>query len=155
MAISLGPSVLDTALCIPDLRPRKKESAILELVTRAQRAGVVREPCLLRDALLMRERLGSTAIGKGVATPNARSLGVIEPRILLATSRRGIDWKAEDGLPVQLVFLVISPAEHSLEMHHDLIARAAGFCRLQRNRQRALEAGTVAELSALLGEIAP
>src|SRR5436190_17330891 len=115
MTISIGPSVLDNSLWITDLRPRKKESVLQELVARAHEAGAVREPVLVVDVLCLRERLGSTAIGKGVAVPNARSIAVFEPRILFGRSRRGIDWKADDELPVQLVFMVLTPGDHSLD----------------------------------------
>src|SRR5436309_16044054 len=105
MSISIGAPVLDSSLYIPDLRPRRKESALKELVSRAHLAEVVREPDLLLETLALRERLGSTAIGKGVAVPSPRSLAAVEPRLLVARSRRGLDWGADDGLPVQLVLL--------------------------------------------------
>jgi len=142
MPTTLDPSVLDTALFIPDLRTRRKESVLQELVARAHEAGVVREPELLIETLYLRERLGSTAIGKSVAVPHARSIAVIEARVLVARSRRGIEWKAEDELPVQLVFLVITPGEFSIEAHHEWVARAVTFARLQRKRAKLLEATT-------------
>ena len=124
MPTMLDPSVLDTALFIPDLRTRRKESVLQELVARAHEAGVVREAALLIETLNLRERLGPTAIGKAVAVPHARSIAVIEPRILVARSRRGIEWKAPDGLPVQLVVLVITPGEFTIEAHLEWVARA-------------------------------
>jgi mannitol/fructose-specific phosphotransferase system IIA component (Ntr-type) len=109
---------------------------------------------VLCETLLLRERLGSTAIGKGVALPNARSIAVSEPRLIFGRSARGIDWRAADELPVRLVFLVVSPGESSLELHHEWLARAAAFARLLKNRQRLLDAADAAAMTEILREVA-
>src|SRR5437870_4489068 len=103
MSTAIGPSVLDSSLYIPELKLKRKESVIQELVARAHQSGVVRDPELLRETLLLRERLGTTAIGKGVAVPYARSLAVIESRLMVARSKRGVPWDAPDDQPVHLV----------------------------------------------------
>ena len=152
--MTIGLTVLDSSLFIPELRNKRKESALQEMVSRAQHASMVREPSLLRDTLLLRERLGTTAIGKAVALPNARSLAVVEPRLVVARSRRGIEWGAADGLAVQLVLLVLSPAEYSEELHHEFLSRAAAIARLQRNRQKLIEAASFDAVAAVLREVA-
>ena len=77
-----------------------------------------------------------------------------ESRLVVARSRRGIDWKAPDGADVELVFLVLSPAAWSIEMHHEWLGRAAAFARLQRNRQRLLEATDAIAMVSAVREIA-
>jgi mannitol/fructose-specific phosphotransferase system IIA component (Ntr-type) len=149
------PSVPDTSRFLPDLRLKRKESALHELVCAAHEARAVRDPGLLHETLLRRERWVSSAIGKGVAVPNARSLGVAAPRLLVARSRRGVDWGAADGVPVQLVVLVLSPSEASIEGHLERVARAVSLTRLQRNRTRLMEAEGAAALAALLRELVP
>lgn len=153
MTISVAPPILDTPLFIPELRFKRKDAVLGELVACARQAGVVREPDLLRESLLLRERLGSTAVGKGVAVPNARSLTVLEPRLVLARSARGIEWGAPDGQRVQLLLLALSPAETAEESHREFVARAVAVTRLQRNRQRLLEARSFASVAALLREV--
>src|SRR5437762_1787437 len=133
MAMAIGDSVLFSSLYIPELRPKRKESILEELVSRAHALGAVRDATLLRDTLLLREKLGSTAVGKGVAIPNARSVAVIAPRLAVARSRRGIDWAAPDELPVHLVLLVLSPGEFGEDVHGDFVSRVAALMRLQRN----------------------
>lgn len=155
MTLGTAPSVLDPSLFIPELKPRRKEAALAELVTHAHQAGAVREPELLLEALLARERLGTTAIGKGVALPHARSLTVGRPLLAVARSRRGIDWDAPDEQPVTLLLLALTPAEWSVEAHHAFLARAAAVGRLQRNRQRLLEAGSFEAVASVLREVTP
>ncbi len=48
---------------------------------------------------------------QGVAAPHARLAAVTHPIVVIGRSLRGIDWNARDGLPVQLVFLVLTPAD--------------------------------------------
>jgi mannitol/fructose-specific phosphotransferase system IIA component (Ntr-type) len=153
MSTLIGLSVLDSSLYIPELRPKKRESALQDMVLRAHEMGVVSAPDLLRETLALRERLGSTALGKGVAVPNARSLAVIEPRVVVARSRRGIPWGAIDALPAHLVLLVLSPGEASEEAHHDFLGRVTAVTRLQRNRHKLLEATGFEAVAAVLREV--
>ncbi len=151
MTTLIGPSVLDPSLCISDLKTKRRASVIHELVARAHAAGGVRNVDALCETLALRERWFGTGVGKGVAVPHARSIAVIEPRLVIGRSRRGIDWDAPDGLAVQLVLLVLSPAEASEDAHIDRVARATTLTRLHRNRARLIEAadaGAVADLLA-------
>jgi mannitol/fructose-specific phosphotransferase system IIA component (Ntr-type) len=147
------PSILDSSLFVPELKVRRKEAVLLELVDRAHRAGAVGLAEPLCQLLLLRESLGATAPGRGIAVPAARSLVVAETRIVVARSHRGIDWGAADGLPVQLVFLALSPAECPEGAHLDLIARIVAAARPQRARQRMLEAEGFEGIAAVLREV--
>ncbi len=152
MTTLVGPAVLDPSLYISELKLRRKPSILEELVARATRAGAVRAPDVLRETLLLRERLFGTGIGKGVAVPSARSIAVREPRLLIARSRRGIPWDAPDAALVHLVLLVLSPAEAGVDAHAEFVGRAAGIGRLQRNRTRLLEAEAFGEVVEVFGE---
>ena len=153
MTTTIGPALLDPSLYISELKLRRKAAVLQELVAHASRAGVVREPGLLRETLMLRERLFGTGIGKGVAVPHARSIAVTEPRFLIARSLKGIAWDAPDGLPVHLVMLVLSPAESGDEAHADLLCRAAAVGRLQRNRTRLMEAQAFAAIAGVFAEV--
>ncbi|MBI0539015.1 PTS sugar transporter subunit IIA [Roseomonas sp. KE2513] len=61
------------------------------------------------EALQARERLGSTALGRGVALPHARLEGEVSPIMLFARLRRPVDFEARDEEPVDLVILVLWP----------------------------------------------
>uniref|UniRef100_A0A832I3I6 PTS sugar transporter subunit IIA n=1 Tax=Eiseniibacteriota bacterium TaxID=2212470 RepID=A0A832I3I6_UNCEI len=143
-------SALDTSLDLVDLRHRRKEGVLEELARVARAAGVARDADVLRDALVRRERAYSSAVGKGVALPHARSIAVSRPRMLVARAPRGVEWGAADGQPVQIVVLTLAPAETGDEAWHGMLARAAGAVRLARQRQRLLEAADVCEAAAVL-----
>jgi nitrogen PTS system EIIA component len=60
--------------------------------------------------LLKREELGSTGIGSGVAIPHARLPGLQRPYGLLAKLKQPIEFDAIDGQPVDIVFVLLLPA---------------------------------------------
>lgn len=155
MTLVTATPVLDPSLYIAELKPRTREPVLVQMVVAAQRAGVVRGSAALLELLRLRERVGSTAIGKGAAIPHARSLTVDRPALVVARSHRGIGWDAPDGQPVHVVLLVLSPGEWSEETHHAFLGRVAAVARLQKNRQRLLEAGDFLEVSSVLREAHP
>ena len=155
MAITIIPAVQHPALCIPDLGPRKRDSALQLMLAHARDAGALRELDSVYDALLLRERLGSTGVGKGVAVPNARALAVLEPRWVLARSERGIDWDSPAGLPVHLVLLVLSSPGASASAHVESVVRAMALTRLARARAKLLEASGAEAMAALIRQAVP
>lgn len=154
MSTTIGPA-LHTSLLILELGPRKRESALLEMARRAHLCGAVREPELLHGLLVLRERIGGAVVGRGVAVAHARSLTVVEPHVVVARSRRGIDWDAPDGEAVRLALLVLSPPDIPPLSHLHSIARAAVLLRSARARQRLLEAGDAEAVENLLRELSP
>ena len=83
-------SVPDSSLFLPDLKLKRKESVLHELVGAALRDRAVRDLELLHETLLRHERWCPSATGKGVAVPNARSIAVIEPRMVVARAHRAV-----------------------------------------------------------------
>lgn len=151
MLVPVAPTTTDATLCIPDLRTRRRDSVLVDLVTVASGASALRHVAPVVELLRLRERAGSTAIGKGVAFPHARSLFVARPLLVLARSTRGIDW-CEDDDPVHLVMLLLAPAETTDEAWHARLARVAGLVRLQKHRQRLLAAEGADVMLALARE---
>lgn len=76
------------------------------------------------DALLARERLGSTALGEGVAVPHCRLPDCTQALGLLLQLAKGIDFDAPDGQAVDLLFVLIVPAA-STDEHLALLGSIA------------------------------
>ena len=93
-----------------DLAPANK-AALLRALSAEAASRLGRPEKEILDALQDRERLGSTALGRGVALPHARLGGNAAPVALFARLRRPIDFEARDDEPVDLVFLVLWPDE--------------------------------------------
>jgi PTS system nitrogen regulatory IIA component len=91
------------------LRPRDKLALLTELSRHAGTA-LRRDPGAIAAAVLAREALGTTGFGAGLAIPHARLPDLPAPAGFLARLSRPIDFAAIDGQPVDLVYLLLSPA---------------------------------------------
>lgn len=90
-----------------------KEGAIREMVRALQEAGAINpsEYESIVRAILKREELGSTGIGRGVAVPHTKHPSVDRLVGTVAVSKEGVDFASLDGERVQLFFLLISPPD--------------------------------------------
>jgi PTS system nitrogen regulatory IIA component len=135
-----------------DLEPRNRRALLETLATEAaSRCGCPSEPIL--DALLAREGLGSTALGRGIAMPHAQVQGAETPAILFARLRRPIDFEARDEEPVDLVLLLVWPAETRAGLLEAMGEIAQGL-RDPVLPRRLRRAGGAAEIAALLNDAA-
>jgi PTS system nitrogen regulatory IIA component len=94
-----------------DLRARDKAQLLQELAKRAELSSGGISADTILTALRSREQLGSTGLGKGFALPHARIEGLTGFVGLLARLARPIDYDAIDDAPVDLVFLLLMPAD--------------------------------------------
>lgn len=69
------------------------------------------DPALIVDSIVERERLGSTGFGNGVAIPHGKVEGLTQIYAMLVRLAEPVDYKAIDGLPVDIVFLLLSPPD--------------------------------------------
>ncbi len=76
------------------------------------------------DSLFDREKLGSTALGYGVAIPHGRIRTLKEPACAFVRTAVPIPFEAPDGQPVSLVFAMLVP-EHATEAHLELLSELA------------------------------
>ena len=113
---------------LPALRVNGKKQALQEM---SERAAIVsglpaRE---IFDALLQRERLGSTGVGDGVAIPHGKLAKCDRIFGVFARLERPIDFEAPDALPVDLIFMLIAPESAGA----DHLKALASIARLLRN----------------------
>jgi PTS system nitrogen regulatory IIA component len=76
------------------------------------------------DALLAREKLGSTGLGLGVAIPHGRIKGLKQALGAFAHLAVPVDFGAPDGEPVDMVFVLLVP-EKANETHLELLSELA------------------------------
>ena len=102
-----------TAAIRPQLESDDKSQVIAELVDSLVTAGQLTEDDKdeIIQAIMKREELGSTGIGRGVAVPHTKHPVVDKLLGTVAVSSDGIDFNSLDGENVQLFFLLISPPD--------------------------------------------
>jgi PTS system nitrogen regulatory IIA component len=125
------------------------KQAILEQL--AQRfAGVYGlDPVLLLERIEEREKLGSTGFGRGVAIPHARIPDLNRPVAAFLRLESPVGFDSADGMPVDLVFGLLSP-EAAGAAHLHALAAISRMMRDERTHQALSEAPGTEALYALL-----
>ena len=100
-----------------------KELLLRALCHRAAAGVGLPEDLIVRE-ILKREVLGSTGVGGGIALPHARLAGIVKPFGLLAQLKKAIAFDAVDERPVDIVFLLLMPADREEEGRNALASVA-------------------------------
>ena len=108
----------------------------------------------IADSLRKRERLGSTAIGHGIAIPHGRTNAFDHARAAFLRLVTPVDFGASDGEPVDLVFAMAVP-EHFTQEHLQLLAQIAEHFADAGFRDAVRSARDVTALRTLLLDPAP
>ncbi|MCI4660544.1 MAG: PTS sugar transporter subunit IIA [Neomegalonema sp.] len=111
----------------PDLKASSKKQLLQELADNsASHAGI--ESRALFTALLERERLGSTGVGRGIAIPHCRSTEIEQIQGHLVRLVKPVDFDSIDGAPIDLAVLLIAP-ESAGSDHLKALARVSRVLR--------------------------
>jgi Kef-type K+ transport system membrane component KefB/mannitol/fructose-specific phosphotransferase system IIA component (Ntr-type) len=97
---------------IADLRVNNKNQALEHISEKASKICHLSQDELLKS-IFSREELMSTAIGNSIAVPDARLSCIKKPVVLYAKSDNPLEWDSPDGLPVHMIFLVLTPLEQT------------------------------------------
>ena len=98
---------------VVDLKSTSKKEVVREMAQALQAADNFDDETRERvvEAVLNREDLGPTSVGRGIAVPHAKCVGVDRLVGLIAISREGVDFASLDSQPVYLFFMIVSPFE--------------------------------------------
>ena len=133
---------------------KDKESVLRSIVAQIRLPEEVDIDFLLQ-VLMARESLGSTAIGNGIAIPHPRSpivLHVSRPIISLSFLETPIDFDAPDGVPVNIIFTLVSP---TIRAHLHLLSRLSYALKDESWRKILAQPGIREEILDRLKQIEP
>lgn len=144
-----------------DLQSDTKESVVREIADALLEAGKISAGELdsIVKAIMKREELGSTGIGRGVAVPHTKHPSVDRLVGTVAISREGVDFESLDGEKVQLFFLLISPPDRpgdhlraleniSRQLRDDMFCRFLKQAKTREDIQHLLEEADNHQFSA-------
>ena len=112
---------------LPALKVNNKKQVLHELAARAAKLTGQSERAIF-EILMQREKLGSTAVGNGIAIPHGKMANLSHLFGLFARLERPIDFEALDGQPVDLIFLLLAPEGAGAD-HLKALARVARLLR--------------------------
>ena len=141
--------VLKENMIFLNFEAANKEEAIEKFINSLEKTGTIKEPNALKDALLEREKLGTTGIGQGIAMPHARSSAIQDLTVAFFRSEKAIDFKSMDSEPVHLVFLLLAPVTAG-GPYLKLLAKISRLLRSDDFRKALIEAKDVATILQII-----
>jgi nitrogen PTS system EIIA component len=145
-----GQSVVDPGRVFHRLPGSTREEVLEAMAAALAAQGAVRDPGGLVARLVDRERLGCTGLGRGVAIPHCKLRDVAAVIAAVASTAVPIDFGAADGIPIDLIFLVVSPAD-APAAHLQTLARISRLLRMPGVADGLRAAGSAEEMGSVLG----
>jgi PTS system nitrogen regulatory IIA component len=133
---------------LPALKVNNKKQAIQELAAQAAKLTGLNERTIL-EVLQQRERLGSTAVGSGVAIPHGKLAKLGRLFGLFARLEKPIDFEALDNQKVDLIFLLLAPESAGAD-HLKALAKIARLLRDPEIARKLRESQDAAALHAVM-----
>jgi len=142
--------LLTPAGVVAHLRAASKKQALQELARAAADITGIEERAIF-DALLERERLGTTGVGLGIAIPHAKLPQLTRLYGLFARLDQPIDFDSIDEQPVDLMFVLLAPESAGAD-HLKALARVSRLLRNQGICEKLRGAQSAEAMLALLSE---
>ncbi len=139
-------------MVMPELEFQDSEGVLKEMVSFLKSKDKIAKEKELYEKLSQREKLGSTAIGGGVAIPHCKLKEAKNPVVMLAISKKGVDFHSLDGKPSHIFFLVVSsPDNPSLNLQ--ILAAIAHLVRKSNDLlKKILEAENISVIMDIIRE---
>ncbi len=134
---------------IPELAGRDKQAVLDELAEKFPAAHASLNAKRVREVLVDREKISTTAIGDGVAIPHGKLAGVDRVHAVFARSKLGVDFASLDGEPTHLFFALIAPEDGAAD-HLKALARISRLLKDAVFRAQLLKAESGKELFEII-----
>ncbi|MBI3893537.1 MAG: PTS sugar transporter subunit IIA [Candidatus Wallbacteria bacterium] len=134
-----------------ELASGTKPQVLEELINLMVETSRIKDRDEFVKAVMDREAICSTGIGKGIAIPHSRNTSITEVTVALGRSRAGIDFDALDNEPVHLVFLLAAPMNAG-NVYLKALARLSRLLRMPEFRQAIMEANTKEDIIRIIEE---
>ena len=143
--------LLKKEFIIPELNGETKDEVINELIDLFKDDPRVEDIEKVRSAVLDREKVMSTGVGKGFAIPHGKTNVVKEIVGAFGKIKDGIDYESLDGNPVHLVFLLVGK-DNLISTHIKLLSRISRLMNKDDFRHRLTEANSADEIVKLFSD---
>jgi fructose-specific phosphotransferase system IIA component len=131
--------LLNTKAVTLKLSARTKREALVELVQVLENAHGFKSQGEILDRVMRREAMMTTGIGNGVAIPHGKARSVDRMAAACAVVPDGLDFESEDGQPVYLLVLFVSP-ENAATLHVRVLANLSRLLKEESVRKSLREA---------------
>ena len=122
---------------------------VLELISSYLQKEIKIKKDIIFESLYAREKLGTTALGNGVALPHARIDSLKTTQTLLLQLASGIDFDAVDGKKVDVIFVLLVPNVNS-DSHVKMLAEIAAILDNEQTVKKIRKAKKTQEIISIL-----
>lgn len=143
--------LISSELIFPSVPGSDRPTALRAMAERLSQVQAVGDCDQLYRRLWEREELGTTAIGKAVAVPHCKIEGLSSVIVAIGLSENGVDFLSQDGIPVRLMFVVLSPADAPAE-HLQSLAAISKWVKADSHVERVLSLGDPEAIARLIEE---
>lgn len=138
-------------LIIPNLTASSKKKAFRAIAEEIA-DSIGGNPDDLLNALMDRERIGTTGIGCGVAIPHIKIPDTDRMYGVLVRLEKPVDYDAIDGEPVDIIFMLLAPSESKTTQHLKMLAHISRFLKDDKTCAALRAAEEAENITALLAE---
>jgi PTS system nitrogen regulatory IIA component len=143
--------ILSADVVVPEVGGTTKPQVLRELARPLANKYRDLDLATISAVLAERERLGSTAIGDGIAIPHGKMPGVRQILGTFGRHPKGVDFESLDGRPTHLFFVLVAP-EDSTSLHLKALARVSRLFKDGSFRERLMIAKDADEIFRLIVE---
>lgn len=138
-------SLLDTQTILPNLEAKDKAEILNKLVGALKGKVSDDKAEKILEAVIERENIMSTGVGKGLAIPHGKTAVVEQTYAAFAVLKEPVDYEAIDNEPVSMVFLLVGP-QSSNSLHIKMLSRISRLMNNSDFRGRLRECTTAEEI---------
>jgi PTS system fructose-specific IIC component len=140
--------ILKTDFIISELKGKEKTVIINELINLFENDSRVNDIEKVRSAVLEREKIMSTGVGKGFAIPHGKTNAINEIIAAFGKTVTPIEYQALDNKPVNLVFLLVGK-DNLVSTHIKLLSRISRMMNKDEFRDKLTKANSSEEILEL------
>lgn len=144
-------SLLHSENVIPNLEAQDKLEVLNKLVDSLRSQVGDEELEAIREAVLEREKIMSTGVGKGLAIPHGKAEGIEDNYAAFAILKNQIDYEAVDDQPVKLIFLLVGP-QSSNNLHIKMLSKISRLMNNSEFRNRLMECNSAEDIIGVFEE---
>lgn len=143
--------ILSEKFIIHNLKGNSKEEIINELINLFIDDPRVNDLEKIRSAVMEREKIMSTGVGKNFAIPHGKSNGTNEILVAFGRSSKPIDFQSLDAQPVFLIFLLVGK-DNLVSLHIKLLSRISRMMTKDHFREKLINSTSVSEIYEIFKE---
>ena len=127
-----------------------REQVFQFLAEKALELGITTDQEAVYQALVTREKDGSTGMMDGFAIPHGKSPSINEANIIIVTVTEGVEWDSMDGKPIEFILSMMIPEAEKGEGHLKILSQVARMLMKEKVKEELKSASTPEAITQII-----